>query len=41
MPQDAPEVIEFMKNHNTCEILANVDFWGQDLSFLAEEIEKC
>jgi tagaturonate reductase len=41
MPQDAPEVIEFMKTHNTREILANVDFWGQDLSFLAEEIEKC
>ena len=41
MPQDAPEVIEYMKNHNTREILANVDFWGQDLSFLAEEIEKC
>ena len=41
MPQDAPEVIAFMKAHNTREILANVDFWGQDLSFLAEEIEKC
>lgn len=41
MPQDAPEVIEFMKTHNTEEILANVDFWGQDLSFLAKEIEKC
>ena len=41
MPQDAPEVIEFMKNHNTREILANVDFWGQDLSYLTEEIEKC
>ncbi len=41
MPQDAPEVIEFMRTHNTREILANVDFWGQDLSFLAEEIEKC
>lgn len=41
MPQDAPEVIEFMKNHSTREILANVDFWGQDLTFLAEEIEKC
>ena len=35
------KLIEFMKNHNTREILANVDFWGQDLSFLAEEIEKC
>ena len=41
MPQDAPEVVEFMKTHNIREILANVDFWGQDLSFLAEEIEKC
>lgn len=41
MPQDDPAVIEFMKNHNTREILANVDFWGQDLTFLAEEIEKC
>ena len=41
MPQDAPEVIEFMKNHNTREILANVDFWGEDLSYLTEEIEKC
>ena len=41
MPQDAPEVIEFMKTHNTREILANADFWGQDLSFLTEEIEKC
>ncbi|MBR2381511.1 MAG: tagaturonate reductase [Clostridia bacterium] len=41
MPQDAPEVIEFMKTHNTREILANVDFWGEDLSYLTEEIEKC
>ena len=41
MPQDAPEVVAFMKEHNTREILANVDFWGQDLSYLTEEIEKC
>lgn len=41
MPNDAPEVCEFMKNHNTREILANETLWGQDISFLAEEIEKC
>ncbi|MGM9632107.1 MAG: tagaturonate reductase [Eubacteriales bacterium] len=41
MPNDAPEVCEFMKTHNTREILANETLWGQDISFLAEEIEKC
>lgn len=40
MPKDAPEVIEFMKIHNTAEILANKDFWGEDLSYLTEEIEN-
>jgi tagaturonate reductase len=41
MPQDAPEVVEFMRNNSTAEILANTELWGQDLSFLLEEIEKC
>ena len=41
MPQDAPEVIAFMRDHSAREILANAELWGQDLSFLAEEIEKC
>lgn len=41
MPQDDPAVIEFMKSHTTYEILANVDFWGEDLSYLTEELEKC
>lgn len=41
MPQDAPEVIAFMRDHSAREILANTELWGQDLSFLAEEIEKC
>lgn len=39
-PKDAPEVIEFMRNHNIVEILANKNFWGEDLSYLAEEIEN-
>ena len=41
MPQDAPEVVAFMRDHSAREILANSELWGQDLSFLAEEIEKC
>ena len=41
MPQDAPEVIAFMRDHSARDILANAELWGQDLSFLAEEIEKC
>lgn len=41
MPQDAPEVVAFMRDHSAREILANTELWGQDLSFLAEEIEKC
>ena len=29
-----------MKNHNTAEILANADLWGEDLSPLTCEVEK-
>lgn len=39
-PNDAPEIIEFIKNKSVEEILANTDFWGEDLSFLSGEIEK-
>ena len=41
MTNDDADVVEFMKNHNTEEILANADLWGEDLSYLAKEIEKC
>ena len=41
MPQDAPEVVAFMREHSVREILANTALWGEDLTFLAEEIEKC
>lgn len=41
MTNDDADVVEFMKNHSTKEILANADLWGEDLSYLAEEIEKC
>ena len=41
MTNDDPEVTEFMRTHNTREILANSKLWGEDLSYLTEEIEKC
>jgi tagaturonate reductase len=41
MTNDDADVVDFMKNHSTVEILANADLWGEDISFLAEEIEKC
>ena len=40
MTNDDKDVMEFMKNHNTAEILANESLWGQDLSFLAHEVDK-
>ena len=40
-PNDAPEIINFIKTHTVREILANKDFFGEDISFLTEEIEKC
>ena len=40
MTNDDKDVVLFMKNHNTAEILANSALWGQDLSFLANEVDK-
>ena len=39
-PIDDPAVIETMKNSTIPQILANVDFWDEDLSFLTEAVEK-
>ncbi len=41
MTNDDADVTEFVKNHSTLEILKNEKLWGCDLSYLAEEIEKC
>jgi tagaturonate reductase len=41
MTNDTPEVTEFMRTHETGEILANEQLWGLDLSHLTEAIEKC
>ena len=40
IPKDADEVITFMKEKSIPEILANKDFWNEDLSYLTEEITK-
>jgi tagaturonate reductase len=40
-PNDAPEVIDYIKTHTVREILANTDLFGEDISFLKEEIESC
>lgn len=41
MTNDDAEVTAFMKSHTPREILANTALWDQDLSDMAEEIEKC
>lgn len=40
-PNDVPEVIEFIKSHTVREILASEELFGQNISFLTEEIEGC
>ena len=40
MTNDDPDVVAFMKSHNTAEVLANASLWGQDLSHLADEVDK-
>ena len=40
-PNDAPEIMKFMKEKSLDEILANKKFWGEDLSFLKKELEAC
>ena len=35
-PNDDPTIIEFIRTHFIDEILANTDFWGQDLSDMKE-----
>ena len=37
---DDPEVTRFMRESSVGEILANTALWGEDLSFLKEDVEK-
>ncbi len=38
-PNDDADVMRFMKEASVAAILANTAFWGEDLSFLASEVE--
>ncbi len=40
MPNDDKKVMEFMKENDTKAILANTELWGEDLSFLYDEVVK-
>ena len=40
MTNDAPEIVEFMKSASLADILARADYWGEDLSFMYEEVAK-
>ncbi len=40
-PTDDASVIDFMKKSDIASILANKEFWDEDLSFLASDLEKC
>ena len=37
-PNDAPEIMAFMKEASIAQILANVEYWGVDLSDMKEEV---
>lgn len=39
-PNDDEKIVEFMKKASVAEILANESYWGEDLSFLEEEVSK-
>ena len=40
MTNDAPEIVEFMKSASVADILARADYWGEDLSFMYDEVAK-
>ena len=40
MPNDDEKVMEFMKNADIKDILANTELWGENLSFLYDEVVK-
>lgn len=40
-PTDDASIIEFMKSADIPAILANADYWGEDLSYLADDIKMC
>ena len=41
MPNDDPEIINYIKTHSTAEILCNTSLWGTDISDLEKEFSEC
>ena len=39
-PTDDKAFVDFIKEHSVKDILSKEDFWGEDISFLADEVEK-
>lgn len=40
MTNDDPDVVAFMKTASVDDILKNADLWGEDISFMADEVKK-
>ena len=40
MTNDAPEIVEFMKSASVADILSKTEYWGEDLSFMYDEVVK-
>ena len=40
MTNDDPVIVDFMKTATVAEILAKTDYWGEDLSFMMDEVSK-
>lgn len=39
-PTDDADIIAYMKEHDIKDILSNTEFWGEDISFLYDEVAK-
>ena len=40
MTNDDPDVVAFMKTASVDDILRNAELWGEDISFMADEVKK-
>ena len=40
MTNDDPAIVSFMKTASVADILARTDYWGEDLSFMLDEVSK-
>ena len=40
MTNDDPAIVSFMKTASVADVLARTDYWGEDLSFMLDEVSK-